>query len=117
MKTAIAFLVLTTGLVAADTDNWQRSKECAEQAEKLAKRGSMSIDQIHYSPKYERCYAKLNEVDSVGINWYLYDVFEETWLARHLLLHAPLKNGEDNACFINEERKDCAVVDGYIAEH
>jgi hypothetical protein len=74
MKFAIAVLILTSGLVAADKDNWQRTRECAAQAEKFAREKEAELIQSHYSPKYGRCYAELAEGDA--ISWTYYTVFD-----------------------------------------
>jgi len=58
----------------ARQDDWQRMKECAEQADREAKRsgwiegkrdGDASIVgwQNHYSPKYERCYVSVSYIN------------------------------------------------------
>ena len=79
--------------MAADKDNCQRMKECAAQAEKVAradqanpsfKGQSIVLKRSHYSPKYERCYmveeSSLFAPDGF-VSWLLLDAFEGTHLA------------------------------------
>lgn len=78
-------------------DNWQRIKECAEQADKMAERANLEVGQggrdltvlgwdNHYNPGYERCYLRVSYLnhnvrpelkDTIPVVYYeLHDAFE-----------------------------------------
>jgi hypothetical protein len=83
---------------SAKADTWQKSKECAQQAEKLmaewhrpseerpGKSGISPFSENHYSPKYNRCFIKytheIKVKDQPGtvFEHILYDAFEKTTL-------------------------------------
>jgi hypothetical protein len=90
----------------AKLDNWQRSKECAAQAEKLmaewhrpsedrpGKSGIAPFWENHYSPKYNRCFIKythkIEVKDRTGVfEDLLYDAFERSTLATSLYPFVP----------------------------
>ena len=58
MRSLIAIALFAGTLIAAD--NWERSKECATQSEKVAREEGVALTRSHYSPKYNRCFAYLN---------------------------------------------------------
>jgi len=84
---------------SAKPDTWQRSKECAAQAEKtLAERNARSVSfggrgadwwSNHYSPKYNRCFVRFDYIVDVkngvkggpSTSSYLVDAFERTDVA------------------------------------
>jgi hypothetical protein len=76
---------------AAKLDTWQRSKECAAQAEKLVATWFKPPDEWknHYSPKYDRCFAELSFASLSSDKGFpslfqklLIDAFERSTLAR-----------------------------------
>ena len=85
-RTIATILLLATGLMAADKDNWQRTKDCTAQAEKFAREHKDELIQNHYSPKYGRCYAELVQSDAIGTYYTVFDPFERkmsaTWISR-----------------------------------
>jgi hypothetical protein len=100
-------------------DTWQKSKECAAQAEKLmayrdSRRietgvGGAALDWLnHYSPKYNRCFVSANY--SVGTTLLL-DAFERSEVA-----FSDIK-ASDELCSVEGKRSTCTVAADFIAEH
>lgn len=107
------------------TDTWQRSKECAAQAEKVMtdKPGSW---ENHYSPKYNRCFVSTSTRtpgERAGKDFpetvvELIDAFERTALAQWVSAY-PQSEGPLNAlsCHIGYEPAACAKAISFISEH
>ena len=134
----------------AKADTWQKSKECAAQAEKvMAERtraltisGSRDIEwSNHYSPKYNRCFLKIEwmQDDKVAVKggpmfyMFLLDAFERTTLANSAdgpPVEAVCRY-DDNpkeceqraafvwklACQIEDQKSDCSNAREFIADH
>ncbi|MCA1827926.1 MAG: hypothetical protein ABR567_22450 [Myxococcales bacterium] len=118
-------------------ENWQRMRECAEQATRVTKEHKSEVHEIdrqswimnaenHYSPKYERCY--LREVvsshptgraaaDIPSFMTYIYDAFENRVLAE-CTDETGLKLAE-SFCRVHEPSTGagCAACERYIDEH
>jgi hypothetical protein len=68
-------------------DTWERTKECAAQAERAAKGAGWDKNpevmgwENHYSSKYERCFVGVSWVQPSGETTELYDAFERKNLA------------------------------------
>ena len=109
----------------ARPDNWQKSKECAAQAEKVMTEKPGSWEN-HYSPKYDRCFiSKIQSAPGKGagkdypevVNQ-LVDAFERTTLAQWVSDY-PHSEGPLNgvSCHIDYQPVGCANVARFIAEH
>jgi hypothetical protein len=78
---------------ASAKDNWQKMKDCAEQTDRILKRGHLEegqrIDEHtsvtgaenHYSPKYNQCFVKIFFLDrqadiKKGIPFVRYDIYD-----------------------------------------
>jgi hypothetical protein len=66
--------------------NWERTRECAAQAERAAKSSLWDARNVlgwenHYSPKYERCFVVVSWPERNGSKEELYDAFERRNLA------------------------------------
>jgi hypothetical protein len=106
-------------------DNWQKTKECAAQSEKvIAERKNMdhSTWENHYSPKYNRCFLAildiLSTVDGAGkdfskYQWQLLDAFERSDVAA-AQWDGPTYPG---GCRIEGKQIDCATAKNFINEH
>jgi hypothetical protein len=99
------------------TDDWQRMKECAEQAARLMKQSAPAQPGYedswsnHYSPKYGRCYV-LSESKSKGSAWlHMGDAFEGSTIA--VCVEASLKRCV--APGIKDD--DCDACRRYIDDH
>jgi len=102
---------------AAKPDTWQKSKECAAQAEKLvaewerdglAKGFPKVIWTNHYSPKYNRCFIEAFFDPSTRVSS-LIDAFERSTLASC--------DFANEYCTIDIEKVDCVKVYDFIKEH
>jgi hypothetical protein len=66
-------------------DTWERTRECAAQAERAAKRFGWNAGKSgwenHYSAKYERCFVAVDSFADGVISHELYDAFEGHFLA------------------------------------
>jgi len=132
-------------------DNWQKMKDCAAQSEKaMAERDRRSISfgghgsdewSNHYSPKYNRCFAKaeylVSTKDAVkggpNLLTHLMDAFEQVTLASSASGPSPqfqCRNEPDPKacersaatlwdifCKIEDEQVDCAKAKQFIEEH
>jgi len=111
---------------APKPDTWERSKECAKQAEKvMADSDKHSPPYVtwenHYSPKYKRCFISILEnagVEGAGKDfarwrWHLSDAFERSWLAMSEW-DGPTEPG---ACSIEGQETDCEKAKAFIREH
>jgi hypothetical protein len=105
----------------AAPDTWERSKECAAQAEKLvaewdrdglAKGFPKTIWVNHYSPKYNKCFIETFNPPAgapSGRKDSLFDAFERSEVASW---------DEGYDCFIDDEKiADCTKVRDFIREH
>src|SRR5215469_12925643 len=108
--------MLAMSLAAAEKpaakDNWQRSKECAAQAQRAAAEVGGEVWQSHYSPKYERCYVQvfLERGVPIQLRWILLDAFEMRTLATEFL-QAP---GLELADRVRKQERSCVVADGPV---
>jgi hypothetical protein len=132
-------------------DNWQKMKDCAAQAEKaITDRDRRSVSfgghgsdgsTNHYSPKYNRCFVKVEYVVATKDNikggpmfrTYLMDAFEQANLASSAggpSAQFLCRNEEDpkecergaaiiwaSACEIDGDKIDCAKTQQFIDEH
>jgi hypothetical protein len=90
------------------SDPWHRIKECTAQVEKT--RGGHNSAQNHYSPKYDRCFVRVEEAGGF---------FQKT--ASTLLLDA--FEGSIRAiaaftgpCYLGGKEADCAKAEEFIAD-
>lgn len=109
-------------------DTWQKSKECANQAEKVVKDKEIILSgwQNHYSPKYDRCFVtetRLTPGEGAGkdfpeVQYTLIDAFERSVLAQWVSEY-PHSEGPLNAlsCHIDYRLAECAKAKLFIAEH
>jgi hypothetical protein len=107
---------------AAD-NTWQRQQECAVQAEKIRQQDvpDGSIARVHYSPKYQRCFAYFYELSGefgafpYHSYFYLYDAFEHNQLTRdHLVMMDRNEKKED--CELDYKKTACSVMWDYVKE-
>jgi hypothetical protein len=124
---------------APKTDNWQRIKECATQAEKVVQESHIDRDneagavvagqhvpltnwENHYSPTYGRCYLAIHTnrslLDGAGktfpkVEWHLLDPFERSTVA-WAFWDGPT---DPSMCSIEGKVTDCEKVRGFISEH
>ena len=110
----------------AKSDTWQRSKECASQAEKimteLGRRGDGPTHwENHYSPKYDRCFVSANYMlhvkdgggkDAPMFSTQLIDAFE-----RSVLANSAAFGPTDGLCDIDDKPTTCAKAATFISEH
>jgi hypothetical protein len=117
-------------------DSWQRMKQCAEQAETMAKsvkfvEGERSGNlqtltwENHYSPKYDRCYIKISYAHYIpnknairGTHEELWDVFERRRLSSFTDINGP---EQELFCDIPTDdkvaRHQCAACLQFIKDH
>jgi hypothetical protein len=115
-------------------DDWQKSKECAEQSEKVMKeKGEFyRFWRNHYSPKYNKCFIEdSTRVPGEGagrdypeLTVELIDAFERTHLAQWVSettkpAEPPRADGVAGPlqCHIGYQRVDCAKAIAFISEH
>jgi hypothetical protein len=108
----------------APSDTWQRSKECASQAEKLKDSYVHNAGWTnHYSPKYEKCFALYvfmtsvkdeDSKDHVLVSKNLIDAFEQSDVASADTSSPP---GYLAKCSIGHNWQDCEKVIQFIDEH
>jgi hypothetical protein len=122
LATALASLGQTatkkTTQPASKPDTWQKSKECAAQAEKAAMAMGFSNGSgwtNHYSPKYNRCFVQFSMPSDSGktgdLRILLEDAFEKSLLADFDL-------GAGNCViFQSETASNCNTVKLFISEH
>lgn len=118
-------------------NNWGRTKQCAERADKMIKAGGWNATnpadtlelfgyQNHYSPKYQRCYIELsihqkNPTDAIPGQWVeLYDAFESKNLATCVSEFATEQ--QKLMCSVDRPDSDssrvsCSVCDAFINDH
>jgi hypothetical protein len=112
----------------AKPDTWQKSKECAAQAEKvmaererrMSAKGSLGdMDwENHYSPKYNKCFISATYFNSKGgkdlpaFTNTLVDAFERSTLAQ-----SASAGQTDGFCKIDDKATDCAQAEKFISEH
>jgi hypothetical protein len=138
---AVLLLIATTGFAlgqakpeaqtAAKADNWERSTQCAAQAERVVAdrdRGSVKIGMLpadrwtnHYSPKYNRCFVSIEYYRSgasgSSVFWtFLLDAFERAELAISYAT-VPATDTGGVRCTIDGKRADCKGAADFIAEH
>jgi hypothetical protein len=115
-----------------NTDTWERSKECAAQAEKVMRwlysNDPKVIWQNHYSPKYDRCFLKTSrELDAKKVEEWtgtlsetdLYDAFERSMLATFVTA-VPASPRFEVFCEIDDKekiREDCEAATDFITKH
>jgi hypothetical protein len=116
---------------AATADAWQKSKECASQAEKtmadfdrrsVAAGGAGFVDwKNHYSPKYNRCFITADYVSPAKDGGGKYVPFFSTELIdafeRSILANSASGGPTDGFCDIDHEPVDCAKAASFISEH
>jgi hypothetical protein len=123
----------TTAAIAAKAtatpgkpNTWERSKECALQAEKVMKdRGTIQSWENHYSPKYSRCFISvLNRAPGDGAGKVypllrndLLDAFERTTLATWSSEFSEKRADDLVACQVDHQPADCAKAARFISEH
>jgi hypothetical protein len=109
-------------------DIWQKSKECAAQAEKVMVDRQRTPPTIttwenHYSPKYNRCFLAILEIYSLlngagkdfgKYQWQLLDAFERSDIAATEWDGPPPSPG---ACRVEGEYVDCEIARKFIREH
>lgn len=123
---------------AAKPDNWQRSKECASQAEKVMDERFRRLGRApedwtnHYSPKYEKCFVAL--VDHTGpseggglfFSRWLFDAFERSsnlayFRDKPICVGACSEQMEilikSAPCSIGGKTVDCGEAQSFISEH
>jgi hypothetical protein len=107
-------------------DTWERSKECALQAEKVMKdRGTIQSWENHYSPKYARCFMSvLNTLPGEGAGKVyallrndLLDAFERATLATWSSEFSEKRADDPVACQVDHQAADCATAARFISEH
>jgi hypothetical protein len=102
------------------TENWERTRECAAQAEHAAKRAGWDAGKSgwenHYSVKYERCFVAVDSFADGVVNHELYDAFEG-----HLLALCPFSTTKTTICITEDADGknppvDCDVCRQFIAD-
>jgi hypothetical protein len=111
---------------ARKSDTWERSKECAAQAEKVMadrKTPILTTWENHYSPKYNRCFLAILQIFSTlegagkdfdKYQWELLDAFERSSVA------ATAWDGPTPgpiACRTEGTPVDCETAKHFIREH
>jgi hypothetical protein len=119
------------------SDTWQKSKDCASQAERLvSERASKGYGRPldwynHYSPKYDRCFLEtFNQLagnepgGGVLFSNSLFDAFERSPIAYWYETHCVGACSETinimvkaSPCSIEKEPTSCEEVKTFIAEH
>jgi hypothetical protein len=109
-----------------ETSNWQKMKECSEQAERFAKLQWTEPSAVswwnHYSPKHDKCFVesytpgekiKSDEKEvKIGGVYTLWDAFEH-----HMLAMATSFGPESsNWCAIEDEGKPCEQCRAFIED-
>ena|ERR1035437_2777563 len=105
-------------------DNWQKSKECAEQSDKLMSqwRSLAGTWENHYSPKYNRCFVlSFREVPREGqsgtlFEKSLFDAFQRSEIAV-TLQPIPPKTMEFLCHTRDDEHASCEATRIFIEEH
>jgi hypothetical protein len=120
---------------------WQRMKDCAEQADRAARRdklyegaplfgGYHSTGYTnHYSPKYERCYVAVGYFSRAALTQtvrdgkkkepmsldHLYDAYEGKMVAQC----SSAEEGAYTVCIIDGQpsTSDCALCNAFISDH
>jgi hypothetical protein len=113
----------------AKSDNWQKSKECANQAEKVMADNDRRASAMglpgsagwtnHYSPKYDRCFVSaeyINKDGGVGkdgpmFSTSLIDAFERSFLATSASV-----GPAEGFCQIDHKPVACAKAETFIAD-
>jgi hypothetical protein len=117
---------------AGKPDTWEKSKQCADQAEKVMAAHVAPRDQFvtwsnHYSPKYDRCFIEIRQmlrilgpnpshadvIHTGEVAWLgseLQDAFERSRLA----WFTPIERA---VCSVEGESVDCVKAQNFIAEH
>jgi hypothetical protein len=94
-------------------DNWERTKACAAQAEKVARENEYALIQNHYSPKYEKCYMHVSYIVEWGYRAVI-DAFEQKYLTLESM-------GKDKrSCWVYElgaKQVPCPVLEDYVSDH
>ena len=115
-----------------ESDSWTRSRQCAEQAERVAKREEQSSDTFivimgwsnHYSPKFQRCFVQVTYLNKDAkanpklklIMHSLFDAFENREIASYTDASTPDAAG---ACAVLEGVEsmfDCAAARRFVKE-
>lgn len=121
MRTLLFFVAVAA--FGASPDTWQKSKECAAQAEKVVAEMRQPLQEHekfiwsnHYSPKYNKCFLWIETSLPIGdrkvaASTVLEDAFERYPEALMMIGEA----GQN--CQIGAERAECATVKAFIAEH
>jgi hypothetical protein len=113
------------------SDNWQRSKECADQAEKVvpswaARTGTAPATwSNHYSPKYNRCFIAIINVTELQLfSTVLLDAFERSSVAfsKELKCIGPCSESLQResryvSCTIGDKTVGCDEAKSFISEH
>lgn len=111
-------------------DNWERSKECAAQAEKVMKwllgNDTKTTWQNHYSPKYKRCFVttwrerQIKDWNGTVSETDLYDAFERAEIASSITV-IPESTRFTILCRIDdkeqESHEDCKAAADFISDH
>jgi hypothetical protein len=114
-------------------DNWERSKECASQAEKLVSAAIVAGDKNdspwkmaewsnHYSPKYFRCFVHVSYTSTVAAQRQgepvarddLWDAFERSILASSAFGGSESK--KSFYCVVDRKIVPCEEADQFIQE-
>jgi hypothetical protein len=117
---------------AGKPGTWEKSQQCADQAEKAMAAHVAPRDQLvtwnnHYSPKYDKCFIEIrhmvrivgpnpthtNVIYTGEVRWLgseLQDAFERSELA----WFTPI---EKQVCRVEGETVDCVRARNFIAEH
>ncbi len=105
-------------------DTWRKSKECADQAEKVITDwdDASVFWRNHYSPKYDRCFLHISRLidikDCIGSvhKDTLYDALERSTLATSI--SSPVPPQVAPSCSTDDDAKaDCKTAADYITEH
>jgi hypothetical protein len=115
----------------AEPDNWQRSKECAAQAEKVmtaSDRENVSKGfsgalhwENHYSLKYGKCFVSALYMESgkrpSGEKFSFYSTILTDAFERHSLAMSATSGAPAGLCTIGEATVACKEAAGFIADH
>jgi hypothetical protein len=105
-------------------DTWKKSKECADQAEKVITGwdDTAVFWRNHYSPKYNQCFLLISRQidlkDWIGpvLTDTLYDAFERSTLATSIA--SPVPPQVAALCSTDQDAKtDCKTAADFITEH
>lgn len=105
-------------------DTWKKSKECADQAEKVITDwdDTAVFWRNHYSPKYNQCFLLISRQielkDWIGpvLTDTLYDAFERLTLATSIA--SPVPPQVAALCSTDDDAKaDCKTAADFITEH